>query len=215
MTTACLVFAKPPRPGMVKTRLGARIGHERAAELAAAMLKDTWTLVSNVDGLSPILATTEPNAEHGLPLADPWDQGEGDLGARVERMLRRGIETHGRAFAIGADAPNIGPEVYRQALGTPVADAVLGKSTDGGFYLLGLSRCEPGLLDDLPWSAPDTAAATGGRLISRGYVVHDLPLGFDIDELADLRRFAREVPRTQAPATFALLQRPSFREFLG
>lgn len=215
MATACLVFAKPPRPGSVKTRLAARIGDERAAELAQAMLKDTWGLVSAIDELHPVLATPEPNADHGLPGVEVWNQGDGDLGARVERMLLRGVGAHGRAFAIGADAPNIPPAVYRQALATPREDAVLGRSTDGGFYLLGLSRCEPGLLADLPWSKPDTAAATAGRLRTRGYAVHDLPLGFDIDELADVRRFVKEVPRNQAPATFGLLDQAAFRELVG
>ncbi len=214
MATACLVFAKPPHPGAVKTRLAARIGDERAALLARAMLVDTWRLVSAIEGLVPILATPEPDADHGLVSAEAWDQGEGDLGARVERMLARGVEVHGRAFAIGADAPGVGPEVYRKALATPVEDAVLGRSTDGGFYLIGLSQCEPGLLADLPWSKPDTAAATAARLRKWGYVVHNLPLAFDVDELADLRRLAREIPRNQAPGTFALLDRPSFRELL-
>ena len=36
-----LVMAKAPVPGRVKTRLGARVGMEVAAELAAAALLDT------------------------------------------------------------------------------------------------------------------------------------------------------------------------------
>lgn len=215
MATACLVFAKPPRAGSVKTRLGEKIGYERSANLARAMLRDTWALISRVEGLRPILATPEPSADHGLAPEHVWDQGPGDLGARVERMLIRGIEEHGRAFAIGADAPNVGLDIYHHALATPAADAVLGRSTDGGFYLLGLSRCEVGLLSDLPWSKPDTAAATAGRLRNRGYAVHDLPLGFDVDELSDLRRFVREVPSNQAPLTLALLAEPGLREQLG
>lgn len=215
MATACLVFAKPPRPGSVKTRLAARIGHERAARLAQAMLADTWSLVSAIDGFTPVLATPEPEADHGLGDVAAWDQGDGDLGARVERMLARGIEVFGRAFAIGADAPHIGPATYLRALATPRGDAVLGRSADGGFYLLGLSWTEPGLLADLPWSKPDTAAATAARLASRGLAVHDLPPSFDVDELRDLRQFVREVPRQQAPATFALIDTPAFREVLG
>jgi len=215
MDTACLVFAKPPRPGSVKTRLAAHIGEQPAASLARAMLRDTWTIVSSVEGLQPILATPDPAADHGVAPDRVWDQGDGDLGARVERMLAAGIEAHGRAFAIGADAPNISPAIYRQALDMPPGDAVVGRSTDGGFYLLGLSSCPPGLLEDLPWSAPETAAATISRLRGHGFAVHDLPLGFDIDDLGDLRRFARDVPRVQAPATFTLLDTPPFRAFLG
>ena len=41
MNVHALVVAKAPEPGLVKTRLGAKIGMERAADLACASLLDT------------------------------------------------------------------------------------------------------------------------------------------------------------------------------
>ena len=35
------IFAKPPEPGKVKTRLIPELGEQRAAELAEAFLQDT------------------------------------------------------------------------------------------------------------------------------------------------------------------------------
>lgn len=49
---------------------------------------------------------------------------------------------------------------FRRALES--ADAVLGPSEDGGFYLLGLRRIPEGLLDGLPWSVAETFERTMG-----------------------------------------------------
>ena len=80
----CL-FAKPPRPGQVKTRLAADLGAQRAAELARAFLEDCWAGLSALDWAEPVLAST--GALTGLDDLDParqlWDQGVGDLGARL------------------------------------------------------------------------------------------------------------------------------------
>jgi len=39
------IFAKPPIPGLVKTRLIPELGPDRAAELAEAFLEDTVAMV--------------------------------------------------------------------------------------------------------------------------------------------------------------------------
>jgi len=44
-----LVFTKSPAPGVVKTRLAATLGAERAASLARAFLKDTWSLLQSLN----------------------------------------------------------------------------------------------------------------------------------------------------------------------
>ena len=48
-----LVFAKPPRPGVAKTRLGREIGDERAARFAAVFLQDTLERLA-VGGWAPV-----------------------------------------------------------------------------------------------------------------------------------------------------------------
>lgn len=203
----CFVFAKPPVPGQVKTRIGACTGHDTAARIAAALLSDTVRLVRSVDALRPVLSTPEPTSDHGLVAAVAvQDQGGGDLGARLERTLRAGLATSAKAIAIGADAPHVPREHLAQALvALDAHDAVLGPTSDGGFYLLGLRWCPDGLLADLPWSAPTTAHATRTRLVERGLTVAALPPWWDVDELADLRRFVAEVEVGAAPATHAVL----------
>lgn len=208
MSGICVVFAKPPLPGRVKTRLAPQIGDQTAARVAEALLRDTWAIASTVADVRTVLSTTEPTADHGLGTVEIWDQGEGDLGARVERGLIRGILASGRAIAIGADSVAVPPDRYAQALaaldeGDDVA--VLGPAEDGGFYLLGLRQAPTGLLAGLPWSAPDTLEKTRERLVERGFRVVELEPSWDVDRMPDLLRVRSDVPRAQAPHTHAVL----------
>lgn len=200
------VFAKPPRPGQAKTRLAAGVGEVRAAELAQAFLRDTWATASQLTWARAVVATTD-GAPHELGLPGHpavWLQGEGDLGQRLERVLRRALGEADFALAIGADTPGLPERLLAQAAEALArADAVLGPTDDGGFYLLGLRTCPPALLDGLPWSVPTTFAATHARLEERGLTVRTLEPWFDVDRLEDLERLRRamELGAIDAPAT--------------
>jgi len=198
------IFAKPPRAGEVKTRLAAAIGDESAAALARAFLDDTVDAVRSLPWASAALATTE-RFDARLPLLL---QGEGDLGARIERVMRAALGSAGIAIAIGADAPALPRrllEAARAALDHN--DAALGPAEDGGFYLLALRRCPEGLFAGLPWSADDTCAKTLGRLRERGLRPALLEPWFDVDRPADLDRLRAAIAAGEivAPRTAAAL----------
>lgn len=207
--TLC-IFAKPPVAGSAKTRLATAIGAQRASALARAFLVDTCRAVRDVRWARTVLATTgalEPalHRELGLPV---WHQGEGDLGARMERVLSRALDESAFVIALGADSPGMPPhllEAAREALTS--ADAVIGPADDGGFYLLGLRRCPAGLLADLPWSAPDTHTRTVERLRAHGLTVTVLAPWFDVDHAEDLARLEGLLDRGAivAPATRRVL----------
>lgn len=206
---AICVFAKPPRAGEAKTRLAPAVGAEGAAALARAFLADTWAMVTRLPGARPILASTGPWPEGLLPPpVEVWLQGGGDLGDRMERILRRALEVCPAAVALGADSPGL-PRAYVEAAQAALveADAVLGPSEDGGFYLLALRRLPEGGLANLPWSQPETLARTEERLRALGLsVAHGEPF-FDVDVPGDLERLETELNagRLQAPATAAAL----------
>ncbi|MFN8544505.1 MAG: TIGR04282 family arsenosugar biosynthesis glycosyltransferase [Candidatus Binatia bacterium] len=209
---ALCVFAKPPMPGRVKTRLVPALGVEGAAHLAHAVLCDTWSSARALPWASPILATTHvfPPALRPAPDAVVWMQGSGDLGRRIERILARALGRFPFAIALGADTPGLPVrflEEARVALGS--ADAVVGPTEDGGFYLLGLRRCPRGLLAGLPWSDRDTCARTLERLRARGLITVVLDSWFDIDRPEDLDRLRALLGRGElaAPATCRALGR--------
>jgi uncharacterized protein len=208
MSTPILaIFAKPPLPGLAKTRLIPALGPGGAAALAAAMLRDTWQGASSVSGLRAVIATAGP-LPGDLGALPAWDQGDGDLGARVERVLLRAIGEAGAAVAIGADTPLLPAARLREASAALRAGrAALGPSEDGGFYLLAVPRCPVGLLAGLPWSAPTTGARVRERLVGAGFDVDDLPVHADIDEPRDLDglRAALRADPGLAPWTAAAL----------
>lgn len=205
------VFAKPPRPGAVKTRLASELGRESAAVLARAFLRDTWRMVRGRPWTRPILAATDGVADDfGLAGAEVWLQGEGDLGQRLERVLAHALRESRAAIAIGADTPGLPGRFLEQARrGLAVADAVLGPCDDGGFYLLGLASCPPGLLASLPWSHSTTYARALARLHERGHSTQALRPWFDVDRPEDLRRLRSliEHQAISAPETAAALTR--------
>lgn len=182
------MFAKPPLPGFTKTRLAADIGHQAAAALAEAMLCDVWQAVCALEGVTPVLAVSQVGPFPGpLSHAPMWAQGEGDLGAKLERIFRRGLEQFAAVIAVGSDIPELtAAHINDAVLALEENDTVLGPSPDGGYYLLGVKRCPEGLLSGLPWSCCNTLRATEDRLRSQGLSVRKLQPLFDIDIAADL-----------------------------
>lgn len=207
MTGSICIFAKPPIPGRCKTRLAAAVGDRVAADLARAFLADTVALVRRT-GARPVLATTDVRADFGaLGELERVDQGEGDLGARVERVLRRELQRGPWAIALGADSPGLPFRALERAIEAATAGrSALGRTRDGGFYALGLERCPDGLLDGIPWSHPTTAERTWERLCDAGLDPIALDEWFDVDHAEDLEQFRSCVPREDAPHTLAALR---------
>lgn len=203
------VFAKPPRAGEVKTRLAAALGANVAALLARAFFSDTWAALGQVAGARRVLASTADElGAFGLREAELWLQGDGDLGARMERIAVRALAEAPWFIALGADSPGLPLAALDAARAAFVRhDAALGPADDGGYYLLGLRRVEPGLLAGLPWSAPNTLEATRERLAARGYSQATLQPWFDVDALADLDHLKRalDAGEVHAPRTAELL----------
>ncbi|CAE8583931.1 unnamed protein product [Polarella glacialis] len=220
------VFAKPPRPGRAKTRLAAKIGDDAACRLACAFISDFISMARGLEWGRPVLATTEDGmaADSFPPESFPqgtasgsvvrWLQPEGDLGFKLEGIVRQGLETADAVICLGADSPGRPPErleATRQAL-QKGSDAVLGPTEDGGYDILALRRCPEGLLSELPWSQPTTFEATKQRLEKRGFTVTVLDRWWDVDEVEDLQRLRDLLSdsspggaASRAPATAAVL----------
>ncbi len=211
------IMAKTPRQGKVKTRLAAVTSEHFALGFAQACLNDTWRQFARVDGLQTRLildGLAEAGAQSELHVANElqpppviWPQADGDLGARMEAALRRGLKVARLTLLIGTDSPGLPLSHIHGALAAlETHDAVLGPCDDGGFYLIGLRAepigCPPGLLADLPWSCAQTLDATSTRLKERGLEVALLPPWFDVDDQQGLKRLRQELAsgRLDAPA---------------
>lgn len=183
MNVPVCLFARPPVAGVVKTRLAAAVGETMAARVADALLRDAIDAVRAAD-LRPVWASTEAVADVGVEL---WLQGDGDLGARLEAVLARGVAEAGGALAVGPDTLGLDPAVLRQAVDAVRAGRpCLGPAVDGGFWCLGLPRVPRALLVDVPWSDRRTGEVVWDRLTKAFGEVVLLPERRDVDEVGDL-----------------------------
>ncbi len=204
------IFARAPEPGRTKLRLIPELGPERAAELAEAFLEDTVAMVRTLEWAECIIAAGTRFERPYFKLHEVWLQSEGDLGERLEKILRLALKRREMVLAIGDDTPNLPAallESARKALTT--ADAVLGPSLDGGFYLIGLNDCPVGLLGEIQWSHSTTLASTMAKLDQFGMKTVLINPWYAVDGLDDLERLRRQLAGdpSAAPKTAELLQR--------
>lgn len=194
--TAVCVMAKAPVPGQVKTRLVPPFSRQQAAALAAAFLEDTWAAACGVDGAVVVLARAGGSERWPSAVADAQTiaQPGGDLGARIEAVAAAGLERARAAVVIGSDLPGL-PTAHIVAARARLeeSDAVIGPSSDGGYYLIGLRRAIPGVLGGVSWSAPETRQQTIDALRAAGLSVGFAPAFDDIDDPADVERLRTEL----------------------
>jgi hypothetical protein len=99
------------------------------------------------------------------------------------------------AIAIGTDAPGVDADVIlraSRALGS--AEAVIGPASDGGYYLIGLTRHRPELFHDVPWGTGGVFAATTAGCAAIGVVPEILPELRDVDRVEDLTALGLQFP---------------------
>jgi hypothetical protein len=83
------------------------------------------------------------------------------------------------------------------ALSVPGERIVLGPSTDGGYYLIGLKTLHRRLFEDIDWSTERVAAQTLARARELGLPVVMLPTWYDVDDIAALGILADELFRAR------------------
>jgi uncharacterized protein len=193
MTRSLIVFAKAPRPGLAKTRLQPALGSEGAAALAERLLAHTLAQAVVAD-VGPVDLCVTPDADHpaftrlaAVHGAALTLQGEGDLGARMERATRRALATRRAVLLIGTDAPALDAAMLRAAASAlDEHDAVFVPALDGGYALVGLRQPTPTLFAGIAWSTPSVMADSRARAMAAGLRWAELPPVADIDEPADL-----------------------------
>jgi rSAM/selenodomain-associated transferase 1 len=182
------VFAKWPRPGLVKTRLAAVLGADRAAQIADAFLRDTLDRLGEVNrAIRRVIAFAPDEARTDFAYLaggqfDLRPQGEGDLGIRMKRLLSAELAAGADAVAIiGTDSPTLPVSLVEAAFRElEQADVVLGPAMDGGYYLLGCARRVPPIFDGIAWGTSRVLIDTMARLPA-GFRLALLPPWYDVD----------------------------------
>ena len=205
MSTSLAIFVKTPGLSPVKTRLAVDIGiaaaehfHRLAAAAVAAVARAAVPTVSPCWAVAERSALDHPQWQ-GMPTL--W-QGEGDLGQRLHHVCSRRQASDGRVLLIGADAPQITVPLLAAAvaaLAEPATPFVLGRASDGGFWLFGTRQPVP----QAAWLAPRYSSADAADDLQQALTplgaIAALPTLRDVDYGADLTALAAALDALDDP----------------
>jgi rSAM/selenodomain-associated transferase 1 len=199
------VMAKASVPGRTKTRLVPPLTASEAALFNTAFLKDVSANLRAAGRRADIhgyMAYGPPGTQQffidTLPgeigLIESWFPNFGDcLFKAAADLLASGYAS---AVVLNSDSPTLPTSLLvetAEILALPGDRAVLGPSTDGGYYLLGVKAPHRRLFDDIDWSTERVARQTVERAGEVGVPVHSLPAWYDVDDLQALRRLHAEL----------------------
>jgi rSAM/selenodomain-associated transferase 1 len=205
VSAALVVMAKEPVSGRVKTRLCPPLEHAQAAALAEAALVDTLAAVAWTPAARRIVVLD------GAP--GPWLPGGFEVIAQrgdglAERLANATRDVGGPLLFVGMDTPQLTRALLCRALerlAEHAVDAVLGATTDGGYWTIGLAEPDPAVFEGVPMSTASTGAAQRARLHELGLRTSELDALRDVDTYADAEAVALQAPWTSFAATFELL----------
>ena len=170
---ALIVFLKYPKNGKVKTRLAKNFDESFAtefyklcverliAEFNSELLNDAdiFLYCSDIEEIDP--------ARNWLGTEFIYSyQQRGNLGIRMwsafEELFKSGYK---KAVIVGTDIPDLNSEIINNSFELlNKYDSVIGPSSDGGYYLLGIKQNHPELFEEINWSTSRVLNETLKRL---------------------------------------------------
>jgi len=205
------------------------LSETEAAALSSCFIRDTADNIIAAAQLAPIhghVAYSPPESETVLRALLPEPirllpsrrVGLGySLADAVEDLLAMG---YGSVCLVNSDSPTLPTSVLIQGAKTLLASGdrvVLGPAEDGGYYCIGLNRSHPRLFEDIAWSTEKVLTQTLERAHEIGLDTEVLPMWYDVDDMASLRRLTEELldspirenrrTRFEAPHTAGFLMR--------
>ena len=203
---AIAIMAKTPRNGFSKTRLSPPLQSEEAAEISRCFLRDRSAaidalmrddqFVMGVAVYTPV--GSEPELAELLPVQFKMlAQRHGDLGSRLsgaaEDLFSLGFSA---VCLVDSDSPTLPIENLRAmaaALREGADRMVIGPCTDGGYYLLGMSRLYAKLFEEIDWSTSSVYRQTVCRSKEINLPMVELPVWYDVDDRDSLNRLLSEL----------------------
>lgn len=203
MDNALIIFIKNPIKGKVKTRIARTVGDDEALAIYLQLSEITRNNALLLRGVKTFLFYDD-----FIETKDDWSndyfekhlQIGKDLGERMLHAFNFVLKIHTSACIIGSDCPTLSIEIMQQSFEQlAVYDTVVGPSTDGGYYLLGIKKAITQeknsdlsllnalhhLFDDMVWSTEHVLSDTLKCIKENHQSVYLLPELTDIDEEAD------------------------------
>jgi uncharacterized protein len=208
-----VIMAKAPRPGTVKTRLTPGLPAEAVVAFYRCLLGDTLALARSLSGVEIAIMCPDSDVNElarlvGQGVRVVAQKGEGLAAGLTSVFAHFAVGRQRRIIAFNSDSPHLPASVLVDAFEILAAhDLVVGRTFDGGYYLVGAKASHPALFTG---DGMGTSSALE-RLLLQARVL-ELCVGFadpfyDIDVVEDLIRLATELPRApaRAPRTAAWL----------
>jgi len=190
-----IIFSKAPIPGQVKRRLIPALGPDGAAKLHQEMLEQKLRLAHD-EKIAPTEIYCWPDKHHQhfqniqtIYKMQLHSQQGSNLGERMADALERSINENSNAVLIGTDCPPLNQAYLTQAFQTmrDGADAVIGPAKDGGYILIGLSRFDNAIFDDIAWGEQSVFSQTSTKLKQLDFEWTALETLWDVDRPEDLK----------------------------
>ena len=193
-------MVKVPAAGEVKTRLHSILTPNQCKELATCFLQDVEAKAKHF-GVELIIAFSPSHKKGELSSILQYEnllieQKGNDLGERMfnafDFSFKHGVDA---SVMIGTDSPTMPNQAISDALGflEGKTDVVLGKTDDGGYYLLGLRTLKKDIFENVEWSSERTFDQTVRNIANIGLRCEFVKTWYDIDFAADLLRLTKEL----------------------
>ncbi len=191
-SNAVILFARQPVPGQVKTRLQSEWPADTVCRIYEAFLEDARLQLLALEKTDCFVSIQsnfgkdyfEPFAAGGFRLIEQVGE---DLGQRLQQAFAgRFEEGYERVVIIGSDSPTLPVDYIQQALQS-ATDLVLGPSTDGGYYLIGMAGQVTDVFAGIDWGTDRVLALTLEKVKQSRASLSLLPPWYDVDTPDDLR----------------------------
>lgn len=214
---AFLIFSRTPELGKVKKRLAADLGDRNALELHKLFLDDTlWRICSLIDGKFQssiylyLTSRVEDHLYNAYKSVNVKLQSSGDLGQRLEAATSEIFALgHPCCVIVGTDSPGLPKNFLIEAVNAlKEKEIVIGGAEDGGYYLIGISNFDgyKTLFSEISWGSSTVFAETMAKVAALQVEPHLLPVWYDIDRLADFKRFMDDISKERIEVTTTLKQ---------
>jgi len=189
----CLIFARTPELGKVKTRLQPALGVEGCLDLHQQLVQITIENAVSAQ-IAPVEIWHTGDADHSFwqqqassyPLSFT-EQPSGDLGERLSQAFAQSLSS--------GEGSELRAEYLQQAVRALERgeQCVIGPAEDGGYVLIGLRTPKPFLFEDISWGGDKVLKQTLEAAAQADCSVHLLNPLRDIDIAEDLDHFVDQL----------------------
>jgi rSAM/selenodomain-associated transferase 1 len=203
-----IIFLKYPEIGKVKTRIAKTLGGNFSAEFykicAEYILNECLKLKES--GIDLYIFYESPENKNKIKSWVPdsfklvCQKGE-NLGKRMYNAFSNFFkDKEEKIILIGTDIPDLSSSLIKETFKyLENHNAVIGQSSDGGYYLIGLSELNKDIFTGIPWSTDKVLEITLKKLEKRNSSYKLLPELIDIDTEDDIVRWLRRNPAGSHP----------------